>query len=512
MTDQALDDLARRLLLDAARQEYAALVAEAPEHSFSPAFERKMKKLIRRTDHPVRHRLAQAVACLLLAALLSGCSLLAFSPTARNALAGWVREVFSTWSIYRHSGEAQPALEDAVYRPAWVPPAYEEVLAPETGNFVRILYETPEGSLLRFSYLKGIASTALQVEWEGAVVRPVLVGTLPGELYQNPEDGPNILVWTDQERDAVFWITAPLEERELVKIATSVACSPMPKRYRISWLPVQYGGFFVASEHSSQGKGETVYEGNDALTITFGYSNDRENDPPYPEKQSPGEPVQVGEAPATLYRAQEAEEQQLLVWDNDDASVVLWVRAALPVELLLQIGESVIPDLNDLTGTMEISTFEPGAEPLLEEVKAALTDPFLAQVEAYARRDAAANYYMQPDYNQMVRDYQAQHLSPQREEAMARVSPQVERLQEAGTPGEHVLSLFGPFYSASIFVSYHATTAHICDEYGEMIASYHSGNREWTVVPTKAEMQFSYEVNQVYLAAYRAARAELTAD
>ena len=49
-------------------------------------------------------------------------------------------------------------------------------------------------------------------------------------------------------------------------------------------------------------------------------------------------------------------------------------------------------------------------------------------------------------------------------------------------------------------------------EYGEMIASYHSGNREWTVVPTKAEMQFSYEVNQVYLAAYRAARAELTAD
>ena len=114
MTDQALDDLARRLLLDAARQEYAALVAEAPEHSFSPAFERKMKKLIRRTDHPVRHRLAQAVACLLLAALLSGCSLLAFSPTARNALAGWVREVFSTWSIYRHSGEAQPALEDAV--------------------------------------------------------------------------------------------------------------------------------------------------------------------------------------------------------------------------------------------------------------------------------------------------------------------------------------------------------------------------------------------------------------
>lgn len=510
MTDQALDNFARQLLLDAARQEYAALLADAPEHSFSPAFARKMKKLIRRTDHPVRHRLTQAVACLLLAALLSGCSLLAFSPTARNALAGWAREVFSPWLIYRHSGEAQPALEDAVYRPAWVPPAYQEVLAPETGDFVRILYETQEGSLLRFSYLKGSASTALQVEWEGAVVRPVTVGALPGELYQNAEDGPNILVWADAEKDAVFWLTAPLEEAELVKIAASVEPHPMPKRYRVSWLPVQYGGgFFLAEEHTSPGRGERTYEGNDALTVTFGYSNDKENDPPYPEKYGPPEPVQVGDAPAALYRAPEADGQHLLVWDNDDGSVVLWVRAALPAEVLVQVGESVIPDLNDLTGTMEISTFEPGTEPLLDEVKEALDDGFLAQVEAYARRDASVNYYMQPDYNHMVKDYQTQHISPQRDEAIARVAPQVERLMAEGAPGEQILSLFGPFYSASISVRQHAATAHICNEYGEMIASYNSGTGEWTMVPTKAEMQFSYETTQIYFAAYRAARAEL---
>ncbi len=33
--------------------------------TFSPAFERKMKKLIRRADHPIRYRFAQVVACLL---------------------------------------------------------------------------------------------------------------------------------------------------------------------------------------------------------------------------------------------------------------------------------------------------------------------------------------------------------------------------------------------------------------------------------------------------------------
>lgn len=33
--------------------------------TFSSAFERKMKKLIRRADHPIRYRVAQAAACLL---------------------------------------------------------------------------------------------------------------------------------------------------------------------------------------------------------------------------------------------------------------------------------------------------------------------------------------------------------------------------------------------------------------------------------------------------------------
>ena len=53
MTEQALDQLARRVILDTARLEYGVLLEEAPEHSFSPAFERKMKRLLRRGRHPV---------------------------------------------------------------------------------------------------------------------------------------------------------------------------------------------------------------------------------------------------------------------------------------------------------------------------------------------------------------------------------------------------------------------------------------------------------------------------
>jgi len=71
LTERALDELARRVMLDAARQEYGELIDEQPEHDFSPEFERRMKKLIRRADHPIRWRwMWVGRAAALLAALL----------------------------------------------------------------------------------------------------------------------------------------------------------------------------------------------------------------------------------------------------------------------------------------------------------------------------------------------------------------------------------------------------------------------------------------------------------
>lgn len=99
--------------------------------TFSSAFERKMKRLIRRADHPIRYRIAQIAACLLLAALLSGCTVLAVSPEARAAFVGWVREVSEGWFVYHYTGEDQTAPENVVYCPTWVPDGYELITEPE---------------------------------------------------------------------------------------------------------------------------------------------------------------------------------------------------------------------------------------------------------------------------------------------------------------------------------------------------------------------------------------------
>ena len=113
MTDQALDKLARRLMLDAARLEYGEALAERQEHAFSPAFERRMKKLLRRDRHPVLYRALRAAACLLLALLLSGCTVLAVSPEAREVFVGWVREIHDTYFLYKFFGaeEREPVSE-----------------------------------------------------------------------------------------------------------------------------------------------------------------------------------------------------------------------------------------------------------------------------------------------------------------------------------------------------------------------------------------------------------------
>lgn len=93
------------------------------------------------------------------------------------------------------------------------------------------------------------------MEWEGADVRSCTVSGLPADLYLNPEDGPKILVWTDGARNAAFWITAALDEGDLIRIAESIRESePLPRRYRVTWLPLQYGGYYLESETEEGGK------------------------------------------------------------------------------------------------------------------------------------------------------------------------------------------------------------------------------------------------------------------
>lgn len=508
MTDQALDQLTRRLLLDAVRLEYAPQLESPPDDAFSPAFERRMKKLLRRAAHPVRYRFVQAAACAALVVVLSGCSVLAFSAEARAAFMGWVREVYASWSVYRYTGEAEQDVMDTVYYPAWVPQGYALLREPQPGDFVHALYENQDRQLLRLSYLRGEHDTSLQVQWKGAVVEAVSVKGHPAELYRNPEDGPNVLVWAEPERDAVFWLTAALPPEEMVQVAENVQESaPLPRRYCLTWLPPD--GYFISDQWEEPGKGEVTYEGNDTIRIIFGYSDDLPGGTPYDALRETGigEAVHVGELPGTLYPASLKQRETVLLWQ--DADHLFWLSARdVEAEAVLQTAESVIVKQNNFADTMQSSAmdFDPSS-PLLEKAERALTDEFTAQIKVLAREDAQADEYMRQPFLTLRERQMAAYISPDRDSAIAAVSESIAAMGRERQ--ESVLALFGPFYSANISVGIHATTAHICDEYGEMIAGYNSTAEDWIIVPTLEEEQFNYTTNQLYLDAFRAARAEL---
>ena len=190
--------------------------------TFSPAFERKMKKIIRRANHPIRYRVAQAAACILLAALLSGCAVLAISPEARSAFVGWIREVNETWFVYRFEGESNDVTSETQYRPTWLPEGYSQSLVRESEDVVNVLYASDAGPMVIFAYSNSASSLNLIPQGEIEFFQ-VMVNDTPADFYlDNDTTEANCLVWESPENDLIYWITANLPMDDLIRIAESV--------------------------------------------------------------------------------------------------------------------------------------------------------------------------------------------------------------------------------------------------------------------------------------------------
>ena len=342
MTDRALDDLARRVLLDVCGQEYGDAIEELPEHDFSPAFEKKMKKLIRRADHPIRYRVAQAAACILLAALLSGCTVLAISPEARNAFVGWVREIYDTYFVYRYYGETQALPEDVIYRPSWLPNGYQ-IISEDIGNQIYIIYENEDGEPALFAYTRASESFTLNIDRDGREIsQRVFIGDISADLYIDQDEGENnVLIWTDEHKGLVFYISAQLDCDELIKIAESVEAQEIPKpqaTYRPTWLPEGYSQSLVPD---SEDLVNVLYASDAGSTILFAYSNSASSLHLFPQGETESFKVMVNDTPADFYLDNDSTKANWLVWEKPENDLIYWIAANLPMDDLIRIAESV---------------------------------------------------------------------------------------------------------------------------------------------------------------------------
>ena len=356
MTEREFDQLARRLMLDAARLEYGEMLEERPEHTFSHDFERRMKKMLRRGRHPVLYRTLRAAACLLLALLLSGCTVLAVSPAAREVFVGWVREIHDTYFIYKFFGdeEREPvSKEDILYQPTYVPAGYRiEHRSVSPAGIVTIWYiDDQTGKFVTFDYFPDTSSPVLQITWEDEVIyKKVLVNGKSADLYLDSEEGrANIIVWGDGKNGVAFKLFGVFSEEELIRMAESVKAVPRNVSFRPSWLPE---GYYETSAEDCPVKGDEVPKGLDAgksvltyengrgghLTITYAQEYDVTGLRP-DECEADAVSVLVGGDQAFLFLDQTGIRH--LVWADGASGVFFWISGPFTGEELVRVAESM---------------------------------------------------------------------------------------------------------------------------------------------------------------------------
>lgn len=192
------------------------------QHEFSPAFEKKIRKLKRRADHPMFYRTMQRVASVALALIISGSMLIAVNTEARAAVVGWVREIYETYFVYRFEDSSDVNKELVDYRPTLIPNGYTEFYSDTTEDTIIVVYTNEEGEMLKFSYSHDPDNTTWFVGADSLTVQPITINGISGEVITSPETGSaNAIMWITAENTA-FNISGFLSVEDLVAVAESV--------------------------------------------------------------------------------------------------------------------------------------------------------------------------------------------------------------------------------------------------------------------------------------------------
>ena len=240
MTDQELDTLMRRVLLDSLKLD--AESTAGGELAFEPTarYQRQMAAMVkdplkweRRRARPLWKNVAQKAAVILLVFSLSLGSLMAVSPTVRAAVVRWVTEWYETHIVYRYSGE-QINGEMPQYEITDLPEGYVEDERVDWPTYISIIYrkandENAPWIYLRYVYMQ--QGTVNNIGTEGADIIPVTVNGIEGQLYlaRNPDESDSTITWIDPDKNIAFVVDAALDADSILHIAESVSLSKIEK-------------------------------------------------------------------------------------------------------------------------------------------------------------------------------------------------------------------------------------------------------------------------------------------
>lgn len=216
-----------KMLAQAAAELATAINESLPDpkdctHEFSAEFERKMKRITRRANHPILYRTLRSVASIILVITIGFGSVLAVSAEARAAVFGWVKEQYESFYEYFFEGEVELA-ESAKYQPGWMPDGCELLTVEETAGGETYIYKDKSGLLAQFYYIYDPDSQKLYIDKVEYISEPVSINGHSGEMYISIyDDETSSIVWTDNSTNTLFYVSGPYEKDTLIKIAENI--------------------------------------------------------------------------------------------------------------------------------------------------------------------------------------------------------------------------------------------------------------------------------------------------
>ena len=201
------------------------------DHVFSDRFERNMKSVIKKNNHPQLKRVIRMAASFALVILITGGSVMALSPTARAAVMGWLFGQEGTVFSYTSMGTKTESEVFYKYDLAQIPEGYVlwQEIVDETQS-IMLYAEEETGLLLKLTATPNDGTGAMFLITTTDQKETVQIGDITADLYPSEsEDSAPGRAWVDPENDYLICLDGFFSQEELIDMAISLIKTEIPK-------------------------------------------------------------------------------------------------------------------------------------------------------------------------------------------------------------------------------------------------------------------------------------------
>ena len=234
MTDQELDRIMRRVLIDSMKLE-EDVEDNGPVFEPSLRHRRRMRAMLanplgwlRGRERPLWRQAVRRAAVFLVVCGMTLAGAMAFSPAARTAMVRWVVERSGNDIDYVYAGEGSE--EDLPqYEITELPEGFVETERDVLPGLVDVIYESPSGDVIWLSYVFMRQGALTSFDTKDANAFDVTVNQLPGTFFEARTPGNlNTLRWIDPDLNMHFTVDGCFDLDVLLHMAESISLCKTP--------------------------------------------------------------------------------------------------------------------------------------------------------------------------------------------------------------------------------------------------------------------------------------------